>query len=132
MNNIKSIITVAAFLMVLGSQSAFSQTENAGKSVGLEDLTFSFRGSLGLSNLAGSTEGFIYSSNIAVQLGEYGEYLAKSKSGLLCGIEYASKDATVKTEGSLFYNNLRYDISYINPVLGDSMIWHHACVWKRR
>lgn len=119
MQKIKTIIIVMTILVGLGSQKTFSQTENvSSSSIGLEDITFSFRGGLGLSNLAGPTEGFDYSSNIAILLGVYGEYLVKSKSGLLGGIEYASKGATIKTEGNFLYNNLRYDISYINLVLG--------------
>ena len=118
MYNLKFTIALLAILMGLGSQQVFSQTENTGKSISLEVIAFSFRGGLGLSNLAGPTTGFEYSSNIAVLVGVYGEYLAKPRSGLMAGIEYASKGATIKTGGGFLYDDLRYDIAYVNLVLG--------------
>lgn len=118
----KSIFTITslALLMGLGIQQTFSQTESGSTKdkIELDDFAFSFRGGLGVSNLSGPTEGFEYSANIAVMIGVYGEYMLKEKTGLIAGVEYASKGATIKQESTVLYDNLRYDISYINLVMG--------------
>lgn len=70
-----------ATLIGIGCQEAFSQTENGRSSIDLEDIAFSFRGGLGVSNLAGSTAGYSYRSGIALLGGIYAEYNAIPKSG---------------------------------------------------
>ena len=118
MSKIKSIIVAIIVLTGLFTQESFSQTVNEGKSIGLEDLSFSFRGGLGVSNLAGSTAGYSYRSGIAALGGVYAEYNATPKSGLMTGIEYAIKGATIKTDDVFFYDNLQYDLHYVNVYLG--------------
>ncbi|WP_339904111.1 outer membrane beta-barrel protein [uncultured Cyclobacterium sp.] len=118
MSKIKSIIIATVVLIGLPMLESFSQTESEGKTIGLEDISFSFRGGLGVSNLAGATAGYSYRSGIAVLGGVYAEYSATAKSGLMAGIEYTIKGATIKTDDLFFYDNLHYDLSYVNFYMG--------------